>query len=83
MRVFIFKIIYGERHPDYEFTKTAGPAWFWSTREQADRACQQISYDGISVELPLGSRAQCRDFCVEACPQGGFSISCEHPFASE
>lgn len=83
MRVFIFKIVYGERRPGYEFTKTAGPAWRWDTREQADQACRLISHDGITIAPPFGSGAPCTDFRAEERPQGGFAISCEHPFAFE
>jgi hypothetical protein len=83
MRLFIFKITYGEWCPTYDFTRTARTAWFWSARDEAGRACRLISRSGITINLTHGNPLHCADFRVEERPQGGFAISCEHPCAGE
>lgn len=82
MRVFIFEIAYAERHSTYDFTTTARTAYFWNTRDKADKFCQRISDSGITVDPPFGNRLHCAGFRVEERPQGGFAISCECPLTS-
>jgi hypothetical protein len=88
VRLYIYKITKHEetQKPDtYDFTKSIDGAWHWLTREPADLACSYLSEGGITIEVPysLGNNAPCTEFRVEQRPQGGFAISCEHPFASE
>jgi hypothetical protein len=82
MRLYIYKITRGDKCPIYHFTRTIETAWFWDTRERVDEVCRATSHDGITIEPTLGMSTPCTDFRVEPRPQGGFAISCEHPFAS-
>ena len=88
MRLYIAKItppdqekISPRPHTTYDFTKFIECAWYWDSKEEAQRV---ISFTGyIMVNQPAGNSAYCTDFQVEARPQGGFAISCDHPFADE
>jgi hypothetical protein len=85
MRLYIHRIVPDvEQHKPttFAFIKAIEVAWFWKTREAAERALR--IWQGILVQLPLGPAVACTDFRIEPRPQGGFVISCEHPpnFAS-
>lgn len=70
----------------YEFTKNIEGAWHTSPIEHANRICYLLSFEReITVKNPngLGQSALCTDFRIEERPQGGFAISCEHPFAND
>lgn len=85
MRLYIYKITQcaEEQKPfTYDFTKTIESAWVWTTREQAERTRRSIEETGgITVSIPFQPGVSCTDFRVEAKPQGGFAMSCEHPYA--
>ena len=85
MRLYIYTITsHDEKPATYEFTKFIDGAWHWDTRESADRAQDMILNvsGGITVKTPDGRCDYCTDFRVESMSQGGFAISCEHPFSS-
>lgn len=80
MRLYIHKIVQHveTRKPTtFEFRKAIEIAWFWKTREAAERAL--LIWKGISVQGPFGRMSDCTDFRIEPRPRGGFVISCEHP----
>ena len=91
MRLYIAKITppdqeirkksHHDAHTTYEFTKFIKCAWCWDPEEEAQRVSHSLG--GIVVNSTSGNRAYCTDFQVEARPQGGFAISCDHPFADE
>jgi len=86
MRLYIDKITShaDEQKPDtYDFTKSIKGAWQWTTQGQAEQAQRLFEDIGIVIYPPLGGNAPCTDFRVETRPEGGFAISCEHPFATE
>ena len=79
MRLYIHRIVpdVENRKPTtFAFIKTIEVAWFWKTREAAERALR--IWQGILVQLPIG-HAACTEFRIEPRPKGGFVISCEHP----
>jgi hypothetical protein len=85
MRLYIYTITSHDDKPTtYEFTKFKEGAWHWDMRESAERALDMIlnGSGGITVKAPDGRCDCCTDFRVEPRPQGGFAISCEHPFSS-
>jgi hypothetical protein len=80
MRVYICKVtqhLEAGEPTSFEFVNAVDGAWFWKTRDDAQRALaiwQGITVEGSAECLP------CTDFRFESRPQGGFVISCEHPF---
>lgn len=89
MRLYIYKITKNadELKPDtFAFKMSMENAWFWTTRESADRAWRLFSgIGGINVKSPheIGRTAPCTDFFIEPRPEGGFVISCEYPSSSD
>lgn len=55
----------------------------WTTKDAAERAQRTFVQSGITVKAPWAQEAPCIDFQVEPRADGGFAISCEHPFASD
>jgi hypothetical protein len=86
MRVYIHKITKRalEQEPDlFDFTSAIRSAWYWPTKEDAERASRVFSEIGIRIELSVGECGQCSDYRVEQRPEGGFAVSCEHPFSDD
>jgi hypothetical protein len=63
----------------YEFTKSIEKAHHWETAQIAETRVKAMVERG---PIFVGS-AKCTCFRVEALPQGGFAISCEHPSAGD
>jgi len=86
MRLYIYKITSyadDEQKPDtYDFVKSIKGALHWATQGQAEQVRRLFEDSGIIIYPPLGGNAPCTDFRVETRPEGGFAISCEHPFAT-
>jgi hypothetical protein len=79
MRVFIYRVkqnLEVGEPTSFEFIHAMENAWFWKTKEAAQRAF--AIWQGISVQASAIAAA-CTDFRFEPRPQGGFVISCEHP----
>jgi hypothetical protein len=85
MRLYIYEITShaDEQKPDtYDFTTSIAGAWHWATQGQAEQARRLFEDIGIIIHPSLGASAPCTDFRVERRPEGGFAISCEHPFVT-
>lgn len=85
MRLYISRItegVEGLKPSTYELGKTIEEAWYWQTRDAADRALELVSVVGIDIRPPNGfePKISCSVFRVEPRPQGGFAISCAAPF---
>jgi hypothetical protein len=79
MRVFIYQVKQNWEAGEptsFEFIHAMESAWFWRTKEAAQRAF--AIWQGITVQASAIAAA-CTDFRFEPRPQGGFVISCEHP----
>src|ERR1700760_1556157 len=84
MRLYIHRIepdVEKHKPTSFAFIKAMEVAWFWRTREAAERALRV--WQGILVQLPFGAPIECTDFRIESRPKGGFVISCEHPSHQE
>jgi hypothetical protein len=82
-RLYIKTISRDDNHHTFAFTSAIEGAWYWNTEEQPTRFFRVIGdWGGISVKSPIefGKSGLCTDFRVESRPQGGFAVSCEHPF---
>ena len=81
VRAYIGKITEREHKQTlYDFKESAQGAWHWTTKEEAECVCRQLSEVGIEVHLPSGNCTPCTNFCVEPHPEEGFAISCENLF---
>ena len=83
MRLFIKGIRRGENHDTFTWTSAVEGAWTWGAEGQADRFLRwTLGWGAITVKSPIqfGKIGLCTDFRVEPRPQGGFAVSCEHPF---
>lgn len=86
MRLYIGHISSSDqRKPEfkYDFTESIEDSWQWDKKESAELQLTMILTCGIAAESPGPFRksAQCTAFQIEPRPQGGFAISCEHPFS--
>jgi hypothetical protein len=84
MRLYVSRITEdaeGLKPATFEFRNTIEEAWYWQTRDAANRASELLSVVGIDINPPNGfkHKASCSAFRVEPLPQGGFAISCEVP----
>ena len=52
-------------HTEFSFTSTAGEAFCWETRQEAEIDCQLFNRFGVWVETAKGGRHLCENFQVE------------------